>query len=107
MQKRRQFPFALQVAAVASLSFAGSMGVAVAVTDVPGVGSFLRSAVHDAQCTLTGTVKGNVSYNNDERIYHVPGQRHYDETVIMWSRGERRFCTEAEARAAGWRKSGI
>jgi hypothetical protein len=28
------------------------------------------------------------------RIYHVPGQRYYDKTLINLSKGERWFCTE-------------
>lgn len=50
-------------------------------------------------------IKGNVSFDDGERIYHVPGQEYYDETKINPRYGERWFCTEAEARAAGWRKS--
>jgi hypothetical protein len=50
-------------------------------------------------------IKGNVSIDSGERIYHVPGQRYYDETVIRQAYGERWFCSEAEARRAGWRKS--
>ena len=49
-------------------------------------------------------IKGNVS-RDGTRIYHVPGGRFYDRTRIDTSKGERWFCTEAEARAAGWRKS--
>jgi hypothetical protein len=52
-------------------------------------------------------IKGNISVNTGERIYHVPGQEHYSETVISPSKGERWFCSEQEARAAGWRKSKI
>ncbi|MYE01862.1 MAG: thermonuclease family protein [Alphaproteobacteria bacterium] len=48
-------------------------------------------------------IKGNISSNG--RIYHVPGGRYYDRTGIDESRGERWFCSEAEARAAGWRRS--
>ena len=48
-------------------------------------------------------IKGNISSNG--RIYHVPGGRYYDRTGIDESRGERWFCTETEARAAGWRRS--
>ena len=51
-------------------------------------------------------IKGNVSYNNGKRIYHMPGDRDYERTRISTSRGERHFCTEAEARAAGWRRAG-
>ncbi len=51
-------------------------------------------------------IKGNIN-NKGERIYHVPGQKHYDRTRIDKSKGERLFCSEAEARAAGWRRSKI
>jgi endonuclease YncB( thermonuclease family) len=47
-------------------------------------------------------IKGNVSSNG--RIYHMPGQRHYDQ-VTMRSDQTRWFCSEAEARAAGWRRA--
>lgn len=50
-------------------------------------------------------IKGNISLNTGEQIYHVPGQSYYDETVISTSKGERWFCSEDEARQAGWRKS--
>jgi len=46
-------------------------------------------------------IKGNISANG--RIYHRPGQEHYGDTRIDPARGERWFCSEAEARAAGWR----
>jgi hypothetical protein len=52
-------------------------------------------------------IKGNVSHNNGARIYHVPGQQYYAKTKISPLRGERWFCTEAEARQAGWRRSGV
>ena len=52
-------------------------------------------------------IKGNVSINSQERIYHVPGQKYYDETQISATHGERWFCSEQEARAAGWRKSKV
>jgi endonuclease YncB( thermonuclease family) len=47
-------------------------------------------------------IKGNIS-GADERIYHVPGSSSYDGTVVDETKGERWFCTEAQARAAGWR----
>ena len=50
-------------------------------------------------------IKGNISFETDERIYHVPGQDHYDATRISRQHGERWFCSEQEARSAGWRKS--
>ena len=50
-------------------------------------------------------IKGNISINTGERIYHVPGQKFYSPTKISPQYGERWFCSEAEARAAGWRKA--
>ena len=50
-------------------------------------------------------IKGNISRNGGTRIYHVPGQEYYDATRISLKKGERWFCSEAEARAAGWRKA--
>ncbi len=47
-------------------------------------------------------IKGNVSANG--RIYHMPGQRDYDR-VTMRGAETRWFCSEAEARAAGWRRA--
>lgn len=48
-------------------------------------------------------IKGNISEHG--RIYHVPGGKYYARTRIDEARGERWFCSEAEARAAGWRRS--
>ena len=50
-------------------------------------------------------IKGNISLSTGEKIYHVPGGDFYDKTVISEDKGERWFCTEAEALATGWRKS--
>lgn len=46
-------------------------------------------------------IKGNISANG--RIYHRPGDDSYARTTIRTDRGERWFCSEADARAAGWR----
>ena len=50
-------------------------------------------------------IKGNISTSTGERIYHVPGGQYYDRTKIDEGKGERWFCSEEEAVAAGWRKS--
>ena len=47
-------------------------------------------------------IKGNIT-SNGERIYHAPWSRSYGKTRINESKGERWFCNEAEALAAGWR----
>ncbi|MCJ2129258.1 thermonuclease family protein [Methylobacterium sp. E-045] len=47
-------------------------------------------------------IKGNIS-RKGEKVFHVPGSRDYDWTRISERDGERVFCTEDEAKAAGWR----
>jgi hypothetical protein len=47
-------------------------------------------------------IKGNINPKG-EHIYHMPGGRYYANTWIDSVRGERWFCSEAEAEAAGWR----
>ncbi|MFV4649277.1 hypothetical protein ACNJUT_22040, partial [Mycobacterium tuberculosis] len=46
-------------------------------------------------------IKGNISAAG-QRIFHVPGQEDYAATRIDPSKGERWFCSAAEAQAAGW-----
>jgi len=50
-------------------------------------------------------IKGNISINSGEKIYHVLGGEWYDETNISPAYGERWFCNEEEAKNNGWRKS--
>lgn len=52
------------------------------------------------------SVKGNISTYTGERIYHVPGQQYYNATRVDLLKGERWFCSEKAARAAGWRRAG-
>lgn len=49
-------------------------------------------------------IKGNIN-RSGERIYHEPGQQHYERTIIDEASGERWFCTPDEAEAAGWRRA--
>lgn len=49
------------------------------------------------------TIKGNVN-SKGERIYHCPGWRDYYNTDVVPSNGDRWFCSEAEAQAAGFRR---
>lgn len=56
--------------------------------------------------STTCDIKGNIS-SSGEKIYHVPGQRFYNATVITLSKGERWFCSESAAVAAGWRKAKV
>ena len=62
------------------------------------------------QASLLGTataapgcdIKGNIN-SKGEKIYHQPGDSSYADTVITESKGERYFCSVADAVAAGWR----
>ncbi|SFQ66313.1 thermonuclease family protein [Donghicola eburneus] len=46
-------------------------------------------------------IKGNISKNG--KIYHAPWSPWYSRTKISPAKGERWFCNEADAIAAGWR----
>lgn len=49
--------------------------------------------------TTQGMIKGNIN-SKGEKIYHLPGQAHYDRTIA-----EAYFATESEAQAQGYRRS--
>ena len=57
-------------------------------------------AVPVADCAI----KGNIGASG-KHIYHLPGQADYAATRINTGKGERWFCSEAEARAAGFRRA--
>lgn len=65
-------------------------------------GSSPDAAKPDAGTAGGCRIKGNIS-SEGEKIYHVPGGRSYERTKISPGRGERMFCSEAQAREAGWR----
>lgn len=74
-----------------------------ASTEPPAVPSPSRKCEYSG--TAEAIIKGNIAVDSGEHIYHVPGGEFYANTVINASFGEQWFCTEAEARAAGWRRS--
>lgn len=51
-------------------------------------------------------IKGNISIDTGAKLYHLPGMRDYDITEIDPLKGERWFCSEADAIAQGWHKAG-
>ena len=57
------------------------------------------AAAPAAECRI----KGNITENG--RIYHLPGMRYYDRTRIDTGQGERWFCSEGEAKTAGWHRA--
>jgi len=49
-------------------------------------------------------IKGNLD-RLDKRWYHLPSFRHYETTEINLEHGDRWFCTEEDAQAAGFEKA--
>lgn len=49
-------------------------------------------------------IKGNIS-SSGEKIYHLPACPYWSKTVISEEKGERWFCSEEEAKGAGWRRA--
>ena len=50
-------------------------------------------------------IKGNISVSSGQKFYHVAGMEDYDGTIIDPSKGEKWFCSESDAIAAGWRRA--
>jgi hypothetical protein len=49
-------------------------------------------------------IKGNIS-RSGSKIFHVPGGLYYEQTRINEAKGERWFCSEDDAKIAGWHQS--
>lgn len=76
----------------------GRTGAAAATTTA--------SAASTAQASPEAcAIKGNIN-RKGEKIFHLPGDASYAATVISGDRGERYFCSVAEAETAGWRAAG-
>ncbi len=50
-------------------------------------------------------IKGNISASG-KHIYHPPWSPWYHKVIIDASKGERWFCSESDAKSAGWRAAG-
>ncbi len=50
-------------------------------------------------------IKGSIAAGG-RRIYVVPTDKHYDTVEIDTDKGERMFCSDDEARLAGWQRDG-
>ncbi|KXZ55060.1 hypothetical protein GPECTOR_3g218 [Gonium pectorale] len=78
--------------------------VAASVAFVPPAPAGANGGDPVPNCANGPAIKGNINASG-EKIYHVSGGRYYDSVRIDLKDGERFFCTETEATAAGWRKS--
>lgn len=50
-------------------------------------------------------IKGNIDFPINKRTYHLPGCTQYETAVVQEDKGEAWFCTESEARKAGFTKA--
>ena len=64
-----------------------------------GLVAAFRAAVANCQ------IKGNVNLVDGTRNYYLPGQDRYAAIRIQPAEGERWFCSEDQALAAGWQKA--
>lgn len=61
--------------------------------------------IENQKCVIKGNISGEWTQKG-EKSYHFPGCIQYNTTRIEKYRGEEWFCTEAEAKKAGYTKSG-
>jgi len=91
--------YSLDYVAEEARARAGARGFWNGTTTAP---SLFRKLVKRQPAPKGCAIKGNIS-GKGRRIYHTPGQRDYDATKISTHKGERYFCSGAEAEAAGFR----
>jgi hypothetical protein len=82
------------------------LGCAVFVVAALQVATILSDrrpfAIAEADTQAPGCeIKGNIDRSGN-RIYYLPDSRYYASTVIDATAGERWFCNESDAEAAGW-----
>ncbi len=65
----------------------------------------VSNPIQNSRLKANCKIKGNISINSGRKIYHVPGQKDYENTRIQPEHGERYFCSEEEAKQAGWVKA--
>ena len=65
-------------------------------------GIWSRECTHE---TAGCEIKGNFHRGTKDRVYHLPDCYNYKTVVINPNDGDRWFCSEKEARAAGFAKS--
>lgn len=70
-----------------------------------------KLGVYSPKCTqVTNTahptcvIKGNIRQRTGANLYRFPGCGQYNNTLVQLALGDRWFCTEQEAKAAGFTK---
>lgn len=67
-----------------------------------GVFSDLCKKVNPTPPSKNCTIKGNIDQDTGEKLYHLTNCRHYNQIVLDTDLGEKFFCTETEAKKAGF-----
>ena len=78
------------------------IGIWQAETETPWEYRAKRWEVAEQEAPDGCPIKGNIN-NKGERIYHAPWSPWYSRTKVSVEKGERWFCDEGVAAAAGWR----
>ena len=67
-----------------------------------GIYSDLCKKVNPTPTSPKCTIKGNIDQDSGKKLYHLSTCRHYNQVVLDLDLGERFFCTENEAKKAGF-----
>lgn len=97
----------VQLGVAAALSFGITYAISSGSISLDAIANEAVAQLASSGASGNCNIKGNVSIGTGERIYHVPGQRYYAETKVDSRYGEQWFCSEVDARAAGWRRSRV
>jgi len=68
---------------------------------ITSITNSLNTSIAKPECNI----KGNISIDTGNKVYHLPGMEDYESTLIDLEKGEKWFCKESEAIANGWRKA--
>ena len=60
-----------------------------------------EASIPPSECPIKAIVDAN-----GQKVYYVPTDDNYKSITVNASKGDRRFCYDAEARMAGWRRPG-
>lgn len=93
--------YSMDYAEIEDTAHRDALGVWQAETITPWDFRAEKWAVAEQETPNGCPIKGNIS--DGGQIYHAPWSPWYMKTKISVEKGERWFCSEAEAVAAGWR----
>ena len=102
-----QIPYQYQTEFKAAQVYAKENKLGLWADNACAVKNNMSISVSTATVSSSGSncnIKGNIN-SKGEKIYHLPACEYYAKTVINLNQGEKYFCSESEAQAAGWRKA--